>query len=367
MTEDTREDAVEQREGLMVAERKARKEVERKASRLETLEIEYVSVDEVKPNAYNPNRQSEHDFELLLRSIEEDGFTQPIVVIKVTEETREDPAFKHFDLGDTVIVDGEHRWRACKRLGYEEIPVAYTPMTPEQMRVATLRHNRARGSEDIELAAQVLRDLRDMGALDAAADSLLYDDVELQRLLEDVPAPEALADEEPSRPWVPDSAVGGDGQALSVEGETRQTQDGSWVNGATRGAVDAVREREQKIASAKTEEQREMIRRDDAKQFFRLSLIFHGDEADLVKKVVGGAPAEAILDICREKEGVLREELKDGSWVTLDSVLGARAIPAEAAAVLKQAIERMEADGTIHSRNRFQVIEYLAAEYLGGT
>ena len=83
---------------------------------LETLQIQYVSPADVKPNSYNPNRQSDRDFELLLKSMKEDGFTQPVIVQKSTGE----------------IVDGEHRWRASQALGMEKIPVVYVEMTDEQ-------------------------------------------------------------------------------------------------------------------------------------------------------------------------------------------------------------------------------------------
>jgi len=36
---------------------------------LETLQIQYVSPADVKPNSYNPNRQSERDFELLKKMV----------------------------------------------------------------------------------------------------------------------------------------------------------------------------------------------------------------------------------------------------------------------------------------------------------
>jgi ParB-like chromosome segregation protein Spo0J len=151
-----------------MAARKARQPkgkaaVEKKFSNLETLHVEYVPVSAVQPNSYNPNRQSEHDFELLIRSMTDDGFTQPIIVQRATGQ----------------IVDGEHRWTGAivteglKRRGLDltpsniarlredrlavmteisdhQIPVVYVDMTAEQMRVATLRHNRARGSADAD-------------------------------------------------------------------------------------------------------------------------------------------------------------------------------------------------------------------------
>ncbi len=136
---------------------------------LQKLQIEYLPIDMVKPNSYNPNVQDEHEFELLCQSIQEDGFTQPVIIST-----------------DNIIVDGEHRWRAGKALGYSEIPIVKVPMTAEQAKIATLRHNRARGSEDMELSALVLRDLQALGALDWAKDSLLLSDAEMEKILVDV-------------------------------------------------------------------------------------------------------------------------------------------------------------------------------------
>src|SRR5262245_4862528 len=161
-------------------------QVERAAQQLSTLTVEYVPADSIKPNDYNPNRQNEHEFRLLMKSIQEDGFTQPIIVGQ-----------------DDVIVDGEHRWRAGKTLGMDTLPIVRVPMQGAQARIATLRHNRARGSEDLELSVEVLRDLERLGALDWAADSLDLSDKELERLLEDIPAPEALAAESFGEAWVP--------------------------------------------------------------------------------------------------------------------------------------------------------------------
>lgn len=141
---------------------------------LEHVTVVHVPVDQIKPNEYNPNRQSEHDFELLCRSIEEDGFTQPILVNKISNR----------------IVDGEHRWRACKTLGMPTVPVIYVDFTQAQAMISTLRHNRARGSENINMAADVLKELKEMGDLDHAADSLLLDPLDIKIMLEDVPMAE---------------------------------------------------------------------------------------------------------------------------------------------------------------------------------
>lgn len=183
------------RQEVRTLEARGRRAVEKKFNTLQAINIDYVNPDTIYPNSYNPNRQTEREFDLLCSSMLEDGFTQPILV---HAETRE-------------IIDGEHRWRAAQRLGLTTIPVVLVNMTQEQMRISTLRHNRARGSEDIELTISLLKDLQSLGALDHAVDSLGMSDRELNALLDDMPAPEALASKTFSDSWMPEPDVPNDG------------------------------------------------------------------------------------------------------------------------------------------------------------
>jgi ParB-like chromosome segregation protein Spo0J len=278
------------------AAKKGKKAVEKKNSVLERLKVEYMPVMGLKPNAYNPNRQNEHDFQLLLRSITEDGFTQPVVAVVISKEHLLDEKFKGYKVGDIVIVDGEHRWRAAQHLGLTEIPVVKVTMTPEQMRIATLRHNRARGSEDIELSAEVLRDLRELGALDWAQDSLMLDDVELNRLLEDTPAPELLASEEFSAAWEP-----------GVNTSVRANSDGvNNVEEISESALQTLRQREAALREAKTSEEKRKIKKDT--EILRLELVYSGEDAETIKSVLGDKPARRLLELCRENAPVKRKK-----------------------------------------------------------
>ena len=276
--------------------KKGKKAVEKKNKSLATLNVEYVGVNDVYPNEWNPNRQSDHDFELLLTSMTEDGFTQTVVCIR-TED------------GRVKIVDGEHRWRAAHSLGFDEIPVVITPMTEEQAKIATLRHNRARGSEDIDLTAELLRDLEKMGALDWAQDSLMLDDAELNKLLEDIAAPDALAGEDWSEAWEPsnEQEVSPDSD-MDTTTETREIQSGGGGTVAAASSIAAVerqREREKQLAEAKTAEERQALRKDH--DIFRLYLTFTGDEANLVKKILGHHAAEKVIEMCQKEEQLMEE------------------------------------------------------------
>ena len=73
------------------------------------IEVEYIDIDLIKPNEWNPNEEDEKKFNLLVESIREDGFIQPINVVDNGD-------------GTYTIISGEHRWKAAKVLGYEEVP-----------------------------------------------------------------------------------------------------------------------------------------------------------------------------------------------------------------------------------------------------
>lgn len=268
---------------------KGKSEIKKTNKALSELKVVYVDADKINPNKYNPNRQSEHEFELLLKSMREDGFTQPVIVQKANNE----------------IVDGEHRWRAAQALGMTKIPVVFVDMSKEQMRIATLRHNRARGSEDVELAANVLKDLQELGALDWAQDSLQLDDEEINKLIDDIPAPEALMGEEFEQAWEPDVVSDNTSKQIrrapggNVESEVI-TEDK--VLSMTKGTADTLNQREARINAAKTSADRVKIKQEKTTQ--TLSLMFADEEYKIVKKALGNYPAETVLKWCKQHLGI---------------------------------------------------------------
>lgn len=216
--------------------------------RANRMEMRTVPIETIKPNEYNPNRQSAHEFELLCRSIEEDGFTQPVLVNR----------------GSMTIVDGEHRWRALQAMGYTEIACCFTDMTPEQAMIATLRHNRARGSEDIQRTAEILTDLLDMGAGDWVKDSLMMTDTDYDLLTKSIPKAELHL----------------------------RTDDMSFEE------VQSTLEQERALVNLKQQEEAMMARKDNNK--YTLQCTFLSEEAWVVKTVIGRKHAEGILALCKE-------------------------------------------------------------------
>jgi ParB/RepB/Spo0J family partition protein len=268
--------------------------VQKSAVRLNSLVIEYVPTDSVKPNTYNPNRQDEATLTLLTRSITEDGFTQPVIVHRSSRQ----------------IVDGEHRWRVARKLNMTQIPVVFVDMTDEQMRIATLRHNRARGSEDIELSTEVLRDLQKLGAIEWAQDSLMISDSELNELLDEIPVAEALSGDEFQRAWSPERGdkaqtdVANNDQVSTklVELPRPFGESGTNAFAMTKAAAAQVIDRKEKIEAASSELERGRISQ-SFEQPFRLHFVFTGDEADTVRDILGDEPAEKLLSICKEIVG----------------------------------------------------------------
>lgn len=78
-----------------------------------------------------------------------------------------------------------------------------------------------------------------------------------------------------------------------------------------------------------------------------------------------GAAIHSMIQNANEKMnevGFNEEE----EWTYLAKVFGSNAIPGESAKVIQQAIKKAEKEGTITSKNRWQLIEYLCADYISG-
>lgn len=78
-----------------------------------------------------------------------------------------------------------------------------------------------------------------------------------------------------------------------------------------------------------------------------------------------GAAIHSMIQNANEKMnevGFNEEE----DWTYLAKLFGSSAIPGESAEVIKQAIKKAEKEGTITSKNRWQLIEYLCADYISG-
>jgi ParB-like chromosome segregation protein Spo0J len=257
--------------------------IERLAQRLESLSVEYAAIGSFRANPWNPNRQNAHEFKMLKMSIEDAGFTQPIMVVEVLEQHADEwqpELAQGYRFGDLVIVDGEHRWRAAADLGMDTIPYVVMPYGAAQARLSTLQMNRARGSEDLNLAAEVLRDLERLGVLAWAGSRLDMSDDELGRMLSDIEPVDVLP---------------GDQHAgVDEHGEVHTTP----------LAARADRDYQAAVAQAKTQEERAAAAA--GAHTFRLVLTFDNDEADIVRNGLGADPPATVLGWCRAGSGLPR-------------------------------------------------------------
>lgn len=120
-------------------------------------DVKRVPIDKVTANDYNPNSVAPPEMALLETSIWEDGYTQPVVVVRDEENDK------------YVVVDGFHRYcilRDSRRINEREnghLPVVVLNKEMHDRMASTIRHNRARGSHNIELMSTIVAELVEMG------------------------------------------------------------------------------------------------------------------------------------------------------------------------------------------------------------
>jgi len=123
-------------------------------------DVRRVHMDRVKSNDYNPNKVAPPEMELLETSIWEDGYTQPVVTFYDNEQDK------------YIVVDGFHRWRTMRESDRirerekEHLPIVVIDKAIGERMASTIRHNRARGSHNIELMSSIVAELVDIGKSD---------------------------------------------------------------------------------------------------------------------------------------------------------------------------------------------------------
>lgn len=118
--------------------------------------VKWVKNPLVHANDYNPNSVAPPEMALLHRSIQADGYTQPIVSMP-------DPD------GRYEVIDGFHRHRVGKECADIQSRVhGYLPLVQiresqhdrNDRMAATIRHNRARGEHRVESMADIVVELK---------------------------------------------------------------------------------------------------------------------------------------------------------------------------------------------------------------
>ena len=148
----------------------------------------------VQANDYNPNAVAKPEMDLLRRSIEADGFTQPIVT--------------WFHDGIYEVVDGFHRHLVGKEMGLTHLPVVVVnnESTERNDRIAsTIRHNRARGKHKISSMSDIVVELSRQNWNDERiAKELGMDADEVLRLKQITGLAELFENEDFDEAWEPE-------------------------------------------------------------------------------------------------------------------------------------------------------------------
>lgn len=163
--------------------------------------VVWVKNETVFANDYNPNSVAPPEMELLKRSIEADGYTQPIVTMNSDEGQRE-------------VIDGFHRNRVGKESkiiqekihGYLPVVTIRESQEGKGDRIAsTIRHNRARGKHRVESMSDIVVDLKKRNWSPAKiAKELGMDQDEILRLSQISGLTELFKDKEFSQAWEPE-------------------------------------------------------------------------------------------------------------------------------------------------------------------
>lgn len=129
--------------------------------------VQWIHIDKVQANDYNPNAVAHIEMKLLHTSISEDGYTQPVVAIF-------DPEIEKY-----VIVDGFHRYTTMRRYQdvydstFGHLPVVVIDKPIADRIASTVRHNRARGKHSMKGMSSLVFQMLEAGESDAAICSKL--------------------------------------------------------------------------------------------------------------------------------------------------------------------------------------------------
>lgn len=147
------------------------------------------------PNDYNPNSVSPPELRLLKISILEDGWTQPIVINN-----------------ENMIIDGFHRWTISKDKEISSITKGKVPCVvlndadKDQRMMATIRHNRARGTHAAVKMSDIVSAMVKSGVkVEEIMERLQMEKEEVIRLTtrNGIPKSEVIKDSEFSSSWRP--------------------------------------------------------------------------------------------------------------------------------------------------------------------
>ena len=135
------------------------------ANRNTSLAIEQVACARLIMAPYNPRLMPEGEMEKLIRSIQQFGFVEPLVVRRQ----------------DNTIIGGHQRLAAAAALGMTRVPVVYVDVTEAQAKALNLALNKIQGEWDLPKLGDLLEELQALPDLDETLSG--FDEREIESLL----------------------------------------------------------------------------------------------------------------------------------------------------------------------------------------
>lgn len=133
----------------------------------ESLKIEYVDIDSIKPYENNTRLHSNEQIEQIKSSIEEFGNNDPIGV------------------WHDEIVEGHGRYQALKELGYKEIPIIRLDnLTDEQRKAYGIVHNKLTDNSEFDFS-KLEEELASLNSIDMSKFGMELNIPDVKEVIED--------------------------------------------------------------------------------------------------------------------------------------------------------------------------------------
>lgn len=133
--------------------------------------IQSIALDKLVPHPDNPNRMSKANLNKLVRNIKRSGLYEPLVVRTHPKD------HSYFE-----IINGLHRCKALKELGYEEADCVVWEMNDEQADILLATLNRLGGSDELGKKLKLLKRLNEKSGAEKLAKLLPQTAKQIERL-----------------------------------------------------------------------------------------------------------------------------------------------------------------------------------------